>query len=119
MAVRTGPTNYQLQLLLQELETKARSSPFWKRVVVDLQKSTRQRRIVNVYKIEQYAREGETILVPGKVLSVGELHKKVAVAALTFSKGAEQKIRDAKGSVLSIKELLLQNPDGKKVRILG
>ncbi|MBI2103287.1 50S ribosomal protein L18e [Candidatus Woesearchaeota archaeon] len=119
MAVRTGPTNYQLQLLLMELEMKARSSPFWKRVASDLQKPTRQRRVVNVYKIEKFAQEGETILVPGKVLSVGDLHKKVAVAALTFSEDAARKIKEAKGSVLSIQELLKRNPEGKKVRILG
>ncbi len=119
MAVRTGPTNYQLQLLLLELETKARTSRFWKRVKYDLQKPTRQRRIVNVYKIEKFAREGETVLVPGKVLSVGDIRKKVSVAALTFSEEAARKIKEAKGSVLSIRELLLQNPEGKKVRILG
>ena len=85
----------------------------------DLQKSTRQRRIVNLYKINQYAREGETIIVPGKVLSVGELNKKVDVAALTFSEGAKRKILEAKGKVFTIKELLQNNPEGKKVRILG
>jgi len=119
MAVRTGPTNYQLQLLLQELEVKAQSSPLWRRVALDLQKPTRQRRAVNVYKIEQFARDGETILVPGKVLSVGDLKKKVAVAALTFSADAVRKITEAKGTVLSIHDLLLKNPEGKKVRILG
>ncbi len=119
MAVRTGPTNYQLQLLLQELEAKAQSSPFWKRVALDLQKSTRQRRVVNVYKIEQFARDGETIVVPGKVLSVGDLKKKVSVAALMFSEDAARKITEAKGTVLSIHDLLKKNPEGKKVRILG
>ena len=119
MTLRTGPMNYQLQLLLMELETKARTSLFWRRIAADLQKPTRQRRTVNVYKIEQFARDGETIVVPGKVLSVGHLSKKVAVAAFTFSKEAEQKIKAAKGTVLSIQELLQKNPDGKKVRILG
>ncbi|MBI2665336.1 50S ribosomal protein L18e [Candidatus Woesearchaeota archaeon] len=115
----TGPTNYQTKELLQELEVKARSSDFWRRVVFDLKKPTRQRREVNVYKIEQYAQDGETVLVPGKVLNIGELRKKVDVAAFKFSAGAEQKIKDAKGRVLSIKDLLKENPDGKKVRILG
>lgn len=119
MTVRTGPTNHQLQLLLKELETKARVSPFWKRIMHDLQKPTRQRRIVNVYKIEKFAREGETVVVPGKVLSMGDLNKKVTVAALTFSEEASRKIHEAKGTVLSIQELLQKNPEAKKVRILG
>ena len=88
MAVRTGPTNYQLQILLQELDVQARNSPFWRKVADDLRKPARQRRVVNIYRIEKAALEGETVLVPGKVLSVGELNKKLSVAALTFSKNA-------------------------------
>jgi len=119
MVKRTGPTNHQLKSLLTELEGKTNDSKFWKRIVKDLQKSTRQRRIVNVYKIDKFAREGETIIVPGKVLSVGNLSKKVDVAALNFSDGAKMKIENASGKAISIKELLQQNPEGKKVRILG
>ncbi len=117
MVKRTGPTNYQLQKLLAELE--GTNSKFWKRVANDLRKPTRQRRIVNVYKINKYAKEGETIIVPGKVLSVGEISKKVNVAALNFSEDARKKILQAKGQVLTIQELLQQNNVGKKVRILG
>ena len=116
---RTGPTNFQLQQLLLELENRALGNRFWKRVLFDLKKSSRQRRTVNVYKIDRYARDGETVLVPGKVLSVGEINKPVAVAAVNFSAEAKRKIIEAKGKALSIKELLQSNPDGKKVRILG
>ena len=119
MVKRTGPTNYQVQLLLEQLKSNALKSRFWKRVVKDLNKPSRQRRIVNLYKIEQYAQDGETILVPGKVLSVGEINKKVEVAALNFSEEAKEKILAAKGKTLSISELLTKNPEGKKVRILG
>ncbi len=119
MVQRTGPMNYQLQVLLAELESKSFHSSFWKRIVKDLKKPTRQRRIVNLYKIETCAQDGETIIVPGKVLSVGELHKKVSVAALTFSAEAEKKIKEAKGKILTIRELFQQNPEGKNVRIIG
>ncbi|MBI4983254.1 50S ribosomal protein L18e [Candidatus Woesearchaeota archaeon] len=119
MVKRTGPTNYQLQLLVQELQPKTLNSRFWKRVVEEIVRPSRQRRIVNMYKIDKYAREGETILVPGKVLSVGELNKKVEVAAISFSAEAKQKILSAKGKTLTIHELLHKNPEGKGVRILG
>ncbi len=119
MVKRTGPTNYQLKELLTQLEGKALQSKFWKRIREDLQKPTRQRRTVNVYKIEKFARDGETIVVPGKVLSVGDLTKKVDVAALNFSEEARRKIEEAKGKTLSLQELLHKNPEGKNVRILG
>ena len=114
-----NPTNYQMQLLLQELEPKVKDSRFWRRIVKDLKKPSRQRRIVNLYKINKYVKEGETIIVPGKVLSVGDLNKKVDIAALNFSSGAKEKIIEAKGKAMTIKELLQINPEGKKVRILG
>ncbi len=119
MAVRTGPTNYQLQLLLEELRPKALQSRFWKRVTKEINRPSRQRPAVNLYKIAQFARDGETVLVPGKVLSVGEITKKVDVAAINFSEEAKQKIVNAKGKALTINDLLHKNPEGKNVRILG
>jgi len=113
-----GPTNYQMQLLLQELEPKVKDNRFWRRIVKDLKKPSRQRRVVNLYKINKFVKEGETIIVPGKVLSVGDLDKKVDIAALNFSNGAKEKI-NAKGKAMTIQELLQSNPDGKKVRIMG
>ena len=59
------------------------------------------------------------VLVPGKVLSLGEMSKKVDVAAFNFSAEAKKKIEQANGKIMTIKELLEQNPEGKKVRILG
>jgi large subunit ribosomal protein L18e len=119
MVKLTGPTNYQLKELLVQLDAQPHQNHFWKRIAEDLRRPTRERRIVNVYKIEKFAQDGETIVVPGKVLSVGDLTKKVNVAALTFSDEAKKKIENAKGKALSIQELLKNNPEGKQVRILG
>ena len=119
MVKRTGPTNYQLQQLIVEIEPHAKKSDFWRRISDDLQKPTRQRRSVNIYKINEYSLDGETIIVPGKVLAVGDITKKVDVAALNFSTEAKRKITEAKGKAISITELLQQNPQAKKVRILG
>lgn len=120
MAERTGPTNEQLKLLIKELESKYLESgvKLWRRLANDLKKPSRQRREVNVYKIGKLAREGETIVVPGKVLNTGELNKGVQVAAFSFSGAAKEKI-EKKGKVMSIQELMEKNPEGRKVRILG
>lgn len=119
MVKRTGPTNYQTQVLLDEIRPKTLKSRFWKRVAGEISRPARMRRIVNIYKINFFAQDGETIVVPGKVLGVGELGKKVEVAALSFSNDAKEKILAAKGKVMTIKELLQKNPEAKKVRILG
>lgn len=91
----------------------------WKQIAVELEKPTRSRREVNLYKIATNAKEGEVVIVPGKVLSNGAILTPVKVAALNFSGDAKDKILSAKGQVLSIQELMKSNPEGKKVRILG
>ncbi|HIJ11986.1 TPA: 50S ribosomal protein L18e [Candidatus Woesearchaeota archaeon] len=116
---QTHSPNQELRTLLVSLKEKARDNKIWGRVAADLSKPSRQRRNVNVYKIEKVARDGETVVIPGKVLSSGELKKKVDVAAFSFSAEAKRKIEQAQGKVLTISQLLEQNPDGKKVRILG
>ncbi len=105
-----------LQLLKKTaIENKA---AVWKRVASDLERPMRKRRLVNVYKIEKYARNNEIVVVPGKVLGTGDLNKKVTVAAYNFSEEAYKKINE-KGSAISIKELLEKNPAGKKIRLMG
>lgn len=112
--------NEQLMELLQLLKKAAidNDAAIWKRVASDLEGPTRRRRVVNVYKLEKYAKDNEIVVVPGKVLGTGELSKKITVAAYTFSGQALDKI-NAKGKAMSIKELVEKNPKGSKIRIMG
>ncbi len=121
MANRTGPTNPYMQQLIAELKQAAlkEDAAIWGRIAEDLEKPTRARRIVNIYKLEKYAKDGETILVPGKVLGTGDLTRKLKVAAFTFSSQAAEKIHKSGGKTIPINELLRENPKGKNVRILG
>lgn len=118
---RTGPTNVQLQELIQSLKKAAIDSetPLWKRVAEDLEMPARRRRIVNLYKISKYVNDNEIVLVPGKVLATGDLSKKMSVAAWSFSGTAREKIQKAKGEALSIGELLKRNPNVQNIRIMG
>ncbi len=90
----------------------------WKRIAEDLERPTRNRRVVNVYKLSKYSKENDTVIVPGKVLGTGELDHKVNVAAFTFSEEAHRKISE-KGKALTIMDLMKQNPEGKNIKILG
>jgi large subunit ribosomal protein L18e len=117
MVRRTGPQNLELRELISQLTSL--DSKLWKRIASDLKKPTRQRRKVNLFTINKNAREGEVIVVPGKVLSLGDLDKKVNVAAWQFSQTAREKIVKSNGTAISIKELVEKDPKGKRVRILG
>jgi len=120
MAKPTGPTTLELKNLIIELKKLSNKQKvnIWKRVAEDLEKSTRKRREVNIYKISRYTKKDEIALVPGKVLSVGDLDKNITIAAYQFSERAKEKI-DKIGKSISIKELIKNNPKGKKIRIIG
>ena len=73
---------------------------------------------VNLSDIARYAEAGETVLVPGKVLSNGDLTEKVDVVALKFSAKAQEKIESAGGECISIDEIIESNPKGSNIRIM-
>lgn len=118
---RTGPTNIHLRKLiadLRSLSTKEHVN-IWSRLADELARPTRQRREVNLFTINLYANGNETVVVPGKVLSEGNVDKPVSVAAFRFSDSAKKKIVKAKGKTFAIQDLMRSNPKGKSVRILG
>ncbi len=120
MVKRTGPTNPVLRKLIEELRKKGYEigSPFLIDLAEKLNKPRRQRVEVNIADIERHAKKNETIVVPGVVLGYGKLTKPVKVAAWRFSKPAKEKILNAKGKVMTIEELVKENPKGSGVRIM-
>jgi len=119
--MRTGPTNPELRKLIEELKKASISqkSGIWKRIAIDLEKPTRNRRVVNISRIEKNANKNELIVVPGKVLGAGEITKSVIVAAWQFSEQAREKILKAKGDCMSLQELLAKKPKISEMRIIG
>ena len=114
---RTGPTNEIMQQTIAAL--KQQKAKLWARVARELERATRQRREVNLSRIQRFAKDGETVLVPGKVLSAGVLQRKVNVAAWNFSAAAREKIKAAGGKALSLQELIKTNPKGTGVKVIG
>ncbi|WEL18203.1 Ribosomal protein L18E [Halorhabdus sp. SVX81] len=89
----------------------------WSDVAERLEKPRRTHAEVNLGRIERYAQEDETVVVPGKVLGSGVLQKDVTVAAVDFSSTAERKI-DQVGETLRVEQALEDNPDGSNVRVI-
>lgn len=118
---KTGPTNAGLVELIRELKTLSikEDVKIWKRIAQDLEKPARKKRIVNLSKINHFAKEGEIVIVPGKVLGTGVLDTKITVAAYNFSNSAKDLITKNKCKAISISELMKDNPKGKNVRIIG
>jgi len=114
-------TDSNLVMLVSELKKKSILSKerFWKRLAIEFEKPTRQMRVVNLSKIDRFTADGEFIVVPGKVLSAGELSHKLTIAAWKFSGSALEKIEGQKAKAISIEELLKTDIKGKKIRIIG
>jgi large subunit ribosomal protein L18e len=113
-------SNPNLVKLIDELlATGAKNNAaVWKEIAERLVKPRRFYAEVNISKIQKYARENETIVVPGKVLGNGKVNIAINVAALTFSEKAKRKIEEVGGKCLTIKELIEANPKGSNIRIL-
>ncbi len=113
-------TNPQINQLIKILKEKAyqEETPLWKDLARRLEKPTRNQAEVNISRINRHTSDDEIVLVPGKVLGSGALDHKVQVAALDFSKQAEEKIISAGGRCLDITLLVDENPKGTGIRII-
>ncbi|MDK2796346.1 MAG: large subunit ribosomal protein L18e [Archaeoglobaceae archaeon] len=113
---KTNPRLVNLiDLLLRE--SAKNDAKVWKCVAEKLAGPTKKWAEVSLDKIEKFAKDGEYVVVPGKVLG-GEIRRPLKVAAFSFSATAKAKIKEAGGDCLSIEELLKINPSGKGVRII-
>ena len=112
-------TNPRLSSLIADLKSAARNSggAVWGDIAERLQKPRRTHAEVNLGRIERYAQEDETVVVPGKVLGSGVLQKDVTVAAVDFSGTAETKI-DQVGEAVSLEQAIENNPEGSHVRVI-
>ena len=113
--------NAELQELIAELKKASiqEEAGVWKAIALHLEKPTRHRAVVNLASLNRHTKQGEVIVVPGKVLGDGELDHQLTVAALGFSASASQKLKQAKAATASIQEVLKKDPKGKQVRIFA
>ena len=93
--------------LIAGLEKAGRTTKktIWFDLAKRLEAPTRNKVALNVEKIDSLAEKfkGKTLVVPGKVLSQGELTQKVNVVAVAASETAKQKI-NASGTFTTLAE---------------
>ena len=121
MSKNMRKTNQALIALIGDLKDQSRStgSALWRDVALRLEKSRSNWAEPNLSRLSRYAAEEDVVLVPGKLLGSGDVAGKPSVAAYSVSIGARSKIEAAGGRVLTIRQLMNENPDGRGVRILG
>ena len=73
---------------------------------------------INLEEIDKKAKEGEILVVPGKVLSQGEVSKKGKIVSLNFSDKAKEKLLKAGVELSNILEEIKKNPQAKNIKVL-
>jgi large subunit ribosomal protein L18e len=91
----------------------------WLEVASILSGPKKRHVILNLEDIEKKITNEKKIVIPGKILSQGEINKKIELIALKFSKKAEEKLNNQKIKFYSILEEIKKNPDAKDIKILS
>ena len=106
--------------MIDDLKAKERENgaAIWRDIALRLEAPSRVWAEANLSKLQKYAKDGETIIIAGKVHAAGSISKKITVAAYAFSAAAKEAIVAAGGKAITISELVAENPKGSNVRIM-
>lgn len=107
--------------LIEELKkaSKENKAGIWESIARELSRSRRNRKEVNIRRLNQHTSDNETAIVPGKLLGDGNLDHKITVAAFRLTEGAKEKVEKSGGKIISIQDLIKKNPKGSKIKIIG
>jgi large subunit ribosomal protein L18e len=94
------------------------NAEIWRTVAEFVERPRRKRVVVNVGKIDRLVKDGDIVIVPGKILGGGEIRRKITVAAVSITPTAASKILSVGGEVLTIPELVKKVPKGSGVKIV-
>lgn len=103
---------------LVELIKEAHSHDGWKEIAIILARSTRKSPAINLFEIDKIAKEGDTIVVPGKILSFGELTKKIRLCAFSISEKTMEKLKNSKSEFRTISEEIKKNPKAEGIKLI-
>jgi large subunit ribosomal protein L18e len=105
--------------ILVETIIAAKKHDSWKEVAELLSVPRRKRINLNLNELNGLEVEEKDILViPGKILSEGNIEKKLKIVALSFSERAKEKLLKSGCKVSIILEEIKSNPTGKEIKIL-
>ncbi len=104
--------------IVRTIET-AKKNKAWLNIARLISNSKRKYPSINLKEIEKQSKEGDTVLIPGKVLGSGNLTKRIRISALNFSESAKEKLKAQKCEVVTIIEEMNKNPKAEGIKILA
>ena len=97
----------------------AQKQKAWLQFASRLASSTRKYSAINLSEIEKQAKEGDTVIIIGKVLGTGDLTKKVRICALSFTGSARDKLKKSKSELVTISEEIKHNPKAQGLKLIN
>ena len=105
--------------VLVETIIAAKKKEAWNEVAELLSGSRRKRTNLNLNDLNgTEVNDKDILIISGKVLSEGNVEKKLKIVALSFSERAKEKLLKSGCKVSSILEEIKSNPTGKDIKIL-
>ncbi|MAG10960.1 50S ribosomal protein L18e [Candidatus Pacearchaeota archaeon] len=99
--------------------TTAKKKEKWSVVAGILSGPKRNMMNLNLSEINNLVKEDESIVVPGKVLSQGEINKKGKLIAFGFSRRAKEKLKEAGIDFDTIINEIKKNPEARGIKIIN
>ncbi len=103
---------------LVETILAAKKKEAWKPVAEILSFPRRKRMNLNLQEINEKTKDGEHVIIAGKILSQGELNKKIKITAMSISEKAKEKLLKSKIEINDMLDEIKKNPSAKGIRIL-
>lgn len=111
-------TDRKTNPILVETILLARKNKSWLKLAHKISGSKKDQPSINLSELDEIAKAGETIVVPGKILASGNITKKLKLVALSISSSALAKLKETKSEYLSIADEIKANPKATGVKIL-
>jgi len=102
---------------LKKLSNTANVSVY-RAVAEKLAASASRRAEVNLSKLNKVTKEGEKVIIPGKILGDGKLDKKITIISATISESAKKKIENSGSTYYSIDQYISQKQPDHNIRII-
>lgn len=96
----------------------AAKNPAWMKYAKIFSMSTKRHSSVNLRDIDKQTSMGDTVLVPGRVLSVGDMTKKVKICSFGISQQALEKLKKTKSVWCSIIDEIKSNPRAEGMKVM-
>ncbi len=106
--------NEWLAKLMQASSKKSEYGRLWKSVYRNVNVAKRRRVAVNIGKINEYSKNDDNIIVPGKVLSNGKIDHSVNIAAVSFTKKAAEALKESNSKMLTLDEMFTR----KRIKVI-